>query len=418
MIDFCKFGKAYEVQQNLVQSALLPVDCLRSRCQLICNLLYFKRRYQCFSNFKFSVHNMKAILERFEAVFRMGAQIKTHALNYNQGGDPACLQEMIVLLHRAEIDATKAIIGHVLSLKSHRRCFFLSCAMFEENASSDVKGTQEDLMDKICRKGWASIDMIYRSTIEECDALFPIKGVGSRISSLLRLRCLSGIVADLVTLCSGKLTSDEANRLNEIKDIAHRWTQDSLPVFLRQLICIDKPLFVRLNQGQYAIQLHKEVWRCLTGLFHLKKLGWADKQCEGYSSVHFLICRHYQLIKHLKCIQHVRLVQVSGYLPGVASDISHRILKLERTGASSVTWSSASMEQFVEDFKQVTDLLTNIWSVTRNNDKLIQSFNSRILNCCFKEGDACHDWESTVRQTTNQICASIQLNIRAWYECL
>jgi hypothetical protein len=273
-------------------------------------------------------------------------------------------------------------------------------------------------MDKICRKGWASIDMIYRSTIEECDALFPIKGVGSRISSLLRLRCLSGIVADLVTLCSGKLTSDEANRLNEIKDIAHRWTQDSLPVFLRQLICIDKPLFVRLNQGQYAIQLHKEVWRCLTGLFHLKKLGWADKQCEGYSSVHFLICRHYQLIKHLKCIQHVRLVQVSGYLPGVASDISHRILKLERTGASSVTWSSASMEQFVEDFKQVTDLLTNIWSVTRNNDKLIQSFNSRILNCCFKEGDACHDWESTVRQTTNQICASIQLNIRAWYECL
>ena len=414
MSEFLKLEMAYEVDRNLIQAALLPVDCLRARCQLICNLLYYKRRYHCFCKFKSSIKAVEAVSEQFEAIFRMGAQIKTHALLYEQGVEPACLQEMMVLLHRAEIDATKAISGHIISLKSHRRCYFLSRSIFDENASLEVKVTQEDLMDRVCSKGWTSIEVMYRSIIQERDTLFPIKGVGSLISALLRLKCVSGIVAHLVPLCSGKLSSDKANRLNEIKDTEHRWAQDSIPILFRHIKSIDDTLLVKLNEGQYEIQLQKEVWRCLIGLFHLHKFGWADKQFERYLSVHFHIIHRYHLMKYLKFIQDVRLVQVSSYLPDIASDISNRILQLESMGASLVTWSCASMEQFLQKFQEVTKILTNIWFVTRNADKVIDNLGDKILNC-FRERDACCVWESTLEQTTGQICTSIQLDISAWY---
>lgn len=404
--------KDLPIDKVMIQGAISSLHDMISRCESVCEILAFKRRYQLYSNLRYTVDGMDSALTDSMDAFGMGATQKMNPYEATHVGSLTVeLQEIAVLLHRSEIHMIGLLRNHLKVLSSFKRVRFLNATFLQEQPEPQIMEIQRAMCQIATDRGSSSVDCIGEKWIRNAHKIPRIKGIPHFASILIRMRYFTSLGNDLVELNPAEEKKATVHAvLHDIAKIERAWTEKASCHVKSSQGMLKDFIAVKKKNGRLMANLRKELWLSLSELFWLRRLAPLNaQQKQPQGSMYFQPIIDYHVVQSVYRQLEISLQVVEDCCPFLAPILHQRLKKIDAMALSSISWSSASLEKFLEILK-ATKYTFKILS------DALEFIRSRINSIEFKKteedflGVVCGNswqWEDLIQAMRESLYASI-----------
>lgn len=408
-------------EKRMIQGAMASLHDIISRCRALCQILKFKERYHTYLKFRNSIKGMDTLLDNISDVYRIGMSEKSAPFDVSKNGPQTNdMQEVVVLLHQYEVRAMSTILDHLKSLTSLKRSLFLCPKLLHASTDPSIVDIQRCVVEIVNSRGCAELENIREGYIKQINRIPVIKGMPFFGSILMRLNGFRSVAKDLGEISfAEKYKRTTGSFEDEITASEDACVEKAHPYIARCTRMLQAFVAIRNVNGDIKTNFQKDLWSGLSELYWMKRLCLGTKPGTGPSTALYFqsLLRYHEFHStHGKLRRYQHFIENNCIF--LSPVLMSRLKNIENMAVHSISWSSASFDQFLKILQATDKVFDSLCRVLDQIKSKISGSCDRLVldNILPMTKQSQWHWSEFAESVNENFCRTLATCVSSWYD--